>query len=345
MTNGGAVTEVPAGLEGVVVAHTAISDVDGTAGRLTYRGRDIEEVVSGFAWEDLVPWLAGERATALHGPAARDIDGPMAAMVRVVLDEGRDVNSDDWQDAYAFIRRVPPAVASALVGARRSDGDEEGLTIAGRYLARLTGRRPTALEAAALNAYWVMAAEHSLNASTFAVRIAASTGAGLPLALAAGVAVLAGPLHGGAPTDVLDLLDEARRHPDDLAAWIDAKLDRRERLPGFGHRVYRALDPRARALKTWYAQLAREREAVAFAARVEEAVLRALRARHPERVLATNVEYYAGVVLDALGIPRMWCPPTFACARLAGWTAHYYEQRRQNRLIRPLARYDPDPAP
>ena len=152
---------------------------------------------------------------------------------------------------------------------------------------------------------------------------------------------MAGPLHGGAPTGVLDLLDEAKAHRDDLSAWIAAKLDAKERIMGFGHRVYRAEDPRARALRRYFEALAETAGDVAWAARVEAEVLRQLRERHPDRVLATNVEYYAAVVLDALGIPREWCPVTFACARLAGWTAHYYEQRRLDRLIRPLAVYQP----
>jgi citrate synthase len=333
--------EVPPGLERVVVARTAISDVDGEGGHLRYRGRDIEEVVPEFRWEDLLTWLAGPATRDGWQPQGTTAADPMSRMVAVIVEEGRGVTGDDWDEAERFVKRLPLAVADALSG--QPPVPTESLPLAGQYLARLRGRRPSDLEARSLDAYWVMAAEHSLNASTFAVRIAASTRSPLPLALAAGVATLAGPLHGGAPTGVLDLLDEAKAHRDDLAAWIAAKLDAKERIMGFGHRVYRAEDPRARALRRWFEALAETADEVAWAAQVEAEVLRQLRRRHPDRVLATNVEYYAAVVLDALGIPREWCPVTFACARLAGWTAHYYEQRRLDRLIRPLAVYQEAP--
>jgi len=331
--------DVPPGLDGVVVARTAISDVDGEGGHLRYRGRDIEDVVPNFRWEELLSWLAGPAARRGWQPQGTAAADPMSRMVAVIVEEGRDITGDDWEAAEHFVRRIPLAVAGALSGQPPVAADD--LPLAGQYLARLRGQRPSDLEARSLDAYWVMAAEHSLNASTFAVRIAASTRAPLPLALAAGVATLAGPLHGGAPAGVLDLLDEAKTHRDDLSAWIAAKLDAKERIMGFGHRVYRAEDPRARALRRYFEALAETAGDVAWAARVEAEVLRQLRERHPDRVLATNVEYYAAVVLDALGIPREWCPVTFACARLAGWTAHYYEQRRLDRLIRPLAVYQP----
>lgn len=331
---------VPPGLDGVVVTETAISDVDGEHGRLSYRGQDIEGLVARLHWEDVVRWLA--EPERLSGRAPGHEDAPLALLVDTLLSEAEGRDLSDPEAVVPYVLEVPERFARRL-GAGYPGTLPNDLVRAGRYLAELRGERPSALHEAALDAYWVMAAEHSLNASTFAVRIAASTGARLPLALAAGVAVLSGPLHGGAPTDVLDLLEEAAAHRKALKAFVRARLDAGLRIPGFGHRVYRTEDPRARALRDRFLALSEEDGRAALARELETAVLAVLAERHPERVLATNVEFYAGVMLDALGIPRQWCPPTFAAGRLAGWTAHYVEQRTQGRLIRPLARYRPRP--
>ncbi|MCL8207615.1 MAG: citrate synthase/methylcitrate synthase [Actinomycetia bacterium] len=334
----------PPGLEGVVVTETALSDVDGATGRLTYRGRPIEEVVQTFRFETLVPWLVTGTMRDLGGPAWRELPDrpwparPMAALAAVLLHLD-DAWPDDVESACRLVLGLPVMFGRAVSGGRRCDDPDA--PVAARYLALVTGRTPTPTHVRALDAYWVMAAEHSLNASTFAVRVAASTGARLPLALAAGVGVLSGPRHGGAPEGVLTLLEEIGRQPDDPEAVLRAKLDAGERLMGFGHRVYRAVDPRARALRAVFEQLAGEDPWARLAARTEEAALRLLAERHPERPLATNVEFYAAAVLKALGIPRALCPPTFALGRMAGWTAHWWEERRRGRLIRPLARYRP----
>lgn len=335
----------PPGLEGVVVADTSIADVDGAAGRLTYRGRSIEEVVRDFRFEELVPWLVTGRRSAPLRPDIRPLPAgpwparPMAALGAVLLQLEAEW-PDDVEAACRLIVGLP-IMFGRVVGKGSLPGGDGRSSVAGQYLALVTGRVPTPAQVRALDAYWVMAAEHSLNASTFAVRIAASTGARLPLALAAGVGVLSGPLHGGAPEGVLDLLDQVARRPDDPEAVVRAKLDAGERLMGFGHRVYRTVDPRARALRDVFQELAGEEPWAALAARTEAAALRLLGERHPERPLATNVEFYAAAVLKAVGIPRELCPATFALARTAGWTAHWWEQRREGRLIRPLGRYRP----
>ncbi len=334
----------PPGLEGVVVAETAISDVDGAAGRLTYRGRPIEEIVRGYRFEELVPWLVtGEDATLPSCPVRplpaqlwpRD---PMAALAAILL-----FLAPEWPVSLPKGLELIiglPEMFGRIVG---DSGDwptfESSRGPAERYLTLVTGKAPSAVQIRALNAYWVMAAEHSLNASTFAVRIAASTGAQLPVALAAGVAVLSGPLHGGAPEGVLSLLEEVARRPADLRDILADKLRRGERLMGFGHRVYRRLDPRARALRGVFLELAGSEPWADLALRTEKAAQSLLAERHPERVLATNVEFYAAAVLKAVGIPSELCPPTFALARMAGWTAHWWEQAREGRLIRPLGRY------
>ncbi len=333
----------PPGLEGVVVADTAISDVDGAGGRLTYRGQPIGDVVRNFRFEELVPWLVdGVRRPNVQPlvlslplePWPRD---PMAALAVILLHLG-DTWPDDLDEGCAMICGLP-VMFGRVVG---TDGDSVWDSTAGvaeQYLTLITGKKPASVQVRALDAYWVMAAEHSLNASTFAVRIAASTGARLPLALAAGVAVLSGPLHGGAPEGVLELLDAVAERSDCPEAILEEKLQRGERLMGFGHRVYRSVDPRAQALREVFLDLVGTEPWADLAVRTEQAALRLLAERHPERVLATNVEFYAAAVFKAVGIPRLLCPPTFALARMAGWTAHWSEQHREGRLIRPLARF------
>ena len=180
------------------------------------------------------------------------------------------------------------------------------------------------------------AAEHGLNSSTFTARIVASTGADCAAAMSSAVGALSGPLHGGAPTRVLKMLDEVEAHGD-VEAYVHDLLDRGERIMGFGHRVYRAEDPRARVLRRTARSLGSKRVEVAEA--LEEAARAALREKSPDRVLETNVEFWAAVVLELAEIPPEMYPPMFGCARVAGWSAHIIEQRRTGRLIRPSARY------
>jgi citrate synthase len=188
----------------------------------------------------------------------------------------------------------------------------------------------------AVDAYWVAAAEHGMNASTFTARVVASTGADVAAALSAAVGALSGPLHGGAPARVLKMLDDVEA-AGDAERYVKAVLDRGERLMGFGHRVYRAEDPRARTLQRVARELGGPR--IEVAAALEQAALAELRARKPDRVLATNVEYWAAVVLDRAEIPAALFTALFACARTAGWSAHVLEQKRSGRLIRPSAVY------
>jgi len=211
----------------------------------------------------------------------------------------------------------------------------KGDTAAERFLIRWRGEADPR-HARAIDSYWVSAAEHGANASTFTGRIVASTGADCAAAMSAAVGALSGPLHGGAPTRVLKMLDEVEA-ADDVSQYVRDLLDRGERIMGFGHRVYRAEDPRARVLRRTARELESPRSEVAEA--LEQAALEELAARHPERVLATNVEFWSGVVLDIADIPPALLPALFACARVAGWSAHILEQLRTGRLIRPSAKY------
>jgi citrate synthase len=188
----------------------------------------------------------------------------------------------------------------------------------------------------AIDAYWISAAEHGMNASTFTARVVASTGADVAAALSAAVGALSGPLHGGAPARVLKMLDEVER-AGDAERWVKDALDRGERLMGFGHRVYRAEDPRAAVLRRTSREIGSQRFEVAEA--LEHAALAELKARKPDRVLATNVEFWSAVVLDHADVPATLFTSMFTCARTAGWAAHILEQKREARLIRPSAKY------
>ncbi len=188
----------------------------------------------------------------------------------------------------------------------------------------------------AVDAYWTSAAEHGMNASTFTARVIASTGADVAACLSGAVGAMSGPLHGGAPSRVLHMLDGVEK-TGDATAYVKDVLDRGERLMGFGHRVYRAEDPRARVLRRTARELGAPRYEIAAA--LEKAALEELRNRRPDRVLETNVEFWAAVVLDFAEVPPHMFTPMFTCARTAGWSAHILEQKRTGRLIRPSARY------
>jgi citrate synthase len=235
-------------------------------------------------------------------------------------------------------------IAAALV--RRSRGmapvaPNPRYTHAADYLQMIWGNNaPSEQEAAAMDAYLVTASDHGLNASTFAARVVASTHADLFAAVTATAAycALTGPLHGGAPEPVLEMLDAIGTR-ERIRPWIENELDKGERLMGFGHRVYRVRDPRADVLKAALERLNPKKSRIAFALEVEAVARAELAARHPQRPLDTNVEFYTALLLDALDIPRAAFTPTFAVSRMAGWTAHIEEQVRRGRLLRPGSVY------
>ena len=215
------------------------------------------------------------------------------------------------------------------------DGSTRGHTFAERFLLRWRGEVDPSL-ATAIDAYWITAAEHGMNASTFTARVIASTGADVAAALSGAIGALSGPLHGGAPARVLQMLDAVERSGD-ADGYVAGLLARGERIMGFGHRVYRAEDPRARALRRIAEQLGSPR--LQLAQELERAALVALAEHKPDRVLATNVEFWSAVILDRAGVPQRLFTALFACARTAGWSAHILEQRRTGRLIRPSSLY------
>ena len=345
--------EVRSGLEGVVAFATEIAEPDRNGGALRYRGIDIEELVGRVPYErvwgllvdgSFEPGLAPGEHVELPlrtGDVRVDLQAALATLAaRWGLHELIDI--DDAQAREDLARTSAAALSFVAQSARGADAAEvPAATLdaasgaAERFLLGWRGEADPA-HARAIDAYWISAAEHGMNASTFTARVVASTGADVAAALSAGVGALSGPLHGGAPSRVLRMLDEVEAMGD-ARRWVVEALDRGERLMGFGHRVYRAEDPRARVLRRAARELASPRVEVAEA--LEEAALAELAARRPDRVLATNVEFWSAVVLDFAEIPPELFTPMFACARTAGWSAHVLEQKREGRLIRPSAKY------
>jgi citrate synthase len=260
-------------------------------------------------------------------------------LIDISDEEARDNLARASVMALSFVAQSARGIGRPPVSQREID---KANSIAERFLIRWRGEADTR-HIDAIDAYWISAAEHGMNASTFTARVVASTGADVAAALSAAVGALSGPLHGGAPSRVLKMLDDVEAMGD-ADRYVKDLLDRGERLMGFGHRVYRAEDPRARVLRRTARNLGSSRVEVAEA--LENAALAELQARKPDRVLATNVEFWSAVVLDFADVPPELFTSMFTCARTAGWSAHILEQKREGRLIRPTARYiGPAPRP
>jgi citrate synthase len=348
------------GLEGVVAFETEIAEPDKEGGSLRYRGVDIEELVGhvsfGPVWGLLVdnafnPGLPPAEPLDLPvstGDVRVDAQSSVAALgarwgLRPLLDISEEQAREDVGRACAQVLAI---IASSARGADRpavpQQYVDEAKTAAEAFLVRWRGE-PDPRHVKALDAYWVSAAEHGMNASTFTARVIASTGTDVAAALSGAIGAMSGPLHGGAPARVLYMIEEVERSGD-AEGYVKSVLDRHGRLMGFGHRVYRAEDPRARVLRRTAKELGAPRYEVALA--LETAALAELRARRPDRVLETNVELWAAIILDFAQVPADITPAMFTCARTAGWAAHIMEQKRTGRLIRPSARYiGPAPRP
>jgi citrate synthase len=341
------------GLEGVVAFETEIAEPDREGSALRYRGVDIEELVGhvtySHVWGLLVdnsfePGLppAEPYPIPVHSGDIRvDVQSALAMLAPAWgLHQLLDISDEQARDdlarasvmALSFVAQAARGLGLPMIPQRRVD---EAKTITERFMIRWQGD-PDPKHVKAIDAYWVSAAEHGMNASTFTARVIASTGADVAAALSGAVGAISGPLHGGAPARVLSMIQEVEQSGD-ADAWVKAALDRGERLMGFGHRVYRAEDPRARVLRRTARELGAPRFEVAEA--LEKAALAELHARRPDRVLATNVEFWSAVVLDFAQVPSHMFTSMFTCARTAGWAAHIMEQKQTGRLIRPSARY------
>jgi citrate synthase len=346
------------GLEGVIAFETEIAEPDRAGGALRYRGVDIDDLVGRVPYENVWGLLVDDEPepglppaepfpVPVHSGDIRvDVQGALAMLapywgLKQLLDiddvQARDDLARASVTALSFVAQAARGVGLPAVPQRRVD---QASTIAERFMIRWRGD-PDPVHVKAVDAYWVTAAEHGMNASTFAARIVASTGADVAACLSSAVGALSGPLHGGAPARVVQMLDDVERdgNPE---RWVARALDRGERLMGFGHRVYRAEDPRARVLRRMARSLGSPRFEVAEA--LERAAVSELTARRPDRALRTNVEFWSAVVLDHAQVPPHMFTSMFTCARLAGWSAHILEQKRHGRLIRPSARYIGPPA-
>jgi citrate synthase len=341
------------GLEGVVAFETAIAEPDREGGALRYRGVDIEDLIGrvsfGNVWALLVDGKFGPGLppaepfpVPVHSGDIRVDVQSAVAMLAPYWGLGQLLDITDEQ-AREDLARVSVTALSFVAQSARGLGlpavpqkeIDKASTIVERFMRRWRGE-PDPRHVKAVDAYFIAAAEHGMNASTFTVRVAASTGADVAACISAGIGALSGPLHGGAPSRVLHMLEEVER-TGDAEGYVRSVLDRGERLMGFGHRVYRAEDPRARVLRRTAKELGAPRYEVAEA--LEKAALEELRNRRPDRVLETNVEFWSAVVLDFAEVPAHMFTSMFTCARVAGWSAHILEQKKLGRLVRPSARY------
>jgi len=345
--------EVQSGLEGVVAFATEIAEPNRAGGSLRYRGVDIEDLVGAVPYEKVwgllvdghfepgLPPAEPHSLTVRSGDPRVDVQSALAMLApEWGFGQLLDISDEQARDnlarasvmALSFVAQSARGVGKPPVPQTEID---KAHSIPARFLVRWRGEaNPEHVKA--IDAYWISAAEHGMNASTFTARVVASTGADVAAAMSAAVGALSGPLHGGAPSRVLKMLDEVERSGD-AEGWVKSALDRGERLMGFGHRVYRAEDPRASVLRRTCRELGSPRFEVAEA--LEQAALSELQARRPDRVLATNVEFWSAVVLDLAEVPPELFTSMFTCARVAGWSAHILEQKREAKLIRPTALY------
>ena len=347
------VAEVQSGLEGVVAFATEIAEPDKEGGALRYRGVDIEDLVGRVRFEQVWGLLVDGSLEPGLPPAIPHPLGVRTGDPRVDLQAAVAMLGPEWgleavididdEQARADLARVSVMALSFVAQSARGVGHppvpqteiDRAQSIPERFLIRWRGEAdPRYVKA--IDAYWIAAAEHGMNASTFTARVITSTGADVAAALSGAVGALSGPLHGGAPSRVLSMLDAVTERGD-ADAWVKEALDSGQRLMGFGHRVYRAEDPRARVLRRTAKEIGAARVEAAEA--LEKAALAELQARKPDRVLATNVEFWSAVVLDSADVPPDLFTPLFSCARVAGWAAHIMEQKREARLIRPTAKY------
>ncbi|MEU9558438.1 citrate synthase/methylcitrate synthase [Streptomyces fumanus] len=370
--------DVPRGLAGVVVTDTEIGDVRGTEGFYHYRQYSAVDLARTRGFEDVWHLLvhgalpdagrsaafAAETAALRHLPeevraalpavaAAGARSGPLAGMrtalsllgaahgFRPVYDIDADRRRRDTLVAVAAVPTLITALYRLGRGLRPVEPRED-LSYAANYLYMLIGEEPDERRARAIEQYLISTIDHGFNASTFTARVIASTGADVTACLAGAVAALSGPLHGGAPSRALDTLD-AIGTPDRIDSWIRERVLAGERVMGFGHAVYRTEDPRSRMLREVARGFGGPR--VEFAVEVERRVEAILAELKPGRELHTNVEFYAGVVMELCGLPREMFTPTFAAGRVVGWSANILEQAQDSKIIRPAARYVGPPAP
>ena len=354
----------PKGLDGVVVAATAISHVFGNEGRLVYRGYEINELAGKASfeeacfllWKGHLPNRAELDALRAEMSAQRALPEAALATIKAMPADANPMDAlrtgasavgaalpisgkATYEQAVALTARFPTIVAAfdRLRKGKQPIAPRNDLGHAANYLYMLTGEVPPENHVKSLDTYLVLLADHSMNASTFTTRVIASTESDICSAVVGGIGALKGPLHGGAPALVMDMLD-AIGSAENITPWINSALDEHRKLMGFGHRVYKTTDPRAEILREMARQSSTP-EFFALARGTEEYALAELHRRKPDQRLYTNVEFYSAAVLNSVGLDRDLFPTTFAISRVGGWTAHVLEQMVGNRLIRPQSEY------
>jgi citrate synthase len=349
---------------------TSITGIDGGRGVLTYHGFRIEDVVQHLGYEATVGLLLS--GTRPGQPSYRDVDSPLRARRKLApaferlldalprdsppidgfrtavsaMDDVARVFPPTANESLDLIARCPTLVAHLYWHSKGGvpPSPDPALGHVANYLWMVLGTPASPERVRALERYFVLLADHGISASTFALRIVLSTRSDLASAVSAALGALKGPLHGGAPPEVLEMLDAAGSI-DQVSGWIDQTLDHHGRLYGFGHPTYRVEDPRATLLRAFAKEVAAPAR-YALARRFEEVALKELARRRPDQPLFTNVDFYGAVLLEGVGLPRELFTPTFALARTAGWSAHALEQVAQNRMVRPPERYTgPPPRP
>ena len=370
--------DVPRGLAGVVVTDTALGDVRGREGFYHYRQYSAVELAERRGFEDVwhlmfhgeLPDAAQRAAFARRTASLRRLpddvraalpaiarssalSGPLAGLrtalsllgasagLRPVYDIDTDRRRTDALPACAAVPTLLTALHRLGQGLEPVEPRDD-LPYAANYLYMLTGSEPEPARARAVEQYLISTVDHGFNASTFTARVIASTGADVAACLVGAIGALSGPLHGGAPSRALDTLD-AIGTPERIDPWIRERVLAGERIMGFGHPVYRTEDPRSRMLRGIAESFGGP--LVEFAVEVERRVEAILAELKPGRELHTNVEFYAGVVMELCGLPREMFTPTFCAARVVGWSANILEQAADSKIIRPAARYVGPPPP
>ncbi|MEO6836681.1 MAG: citrate/2-methylcitrate synthase [Candidatus Tumulicola sp.] len=372
-------TVVDRGLEGVVVGSTQLSNVEGAVGRLTYRGYDIDDLAPNATFEEIVHLLLyGHLPNRLELETLRRELGSRRSLPEPLITSMQNVPKTAWpmdvlrtvvsglglfspvnahgehlSDVHTAIELIAkmPTIVAAWDRIRRGLNPVDpraDLSQAANFLYMRSGKVPHAIEADALDTYFVLLADHSYNASTFAARVAASTRADVYASVTAALATLQGDLHGGAASASYHALTEVKE-PENAEQYVRDALGRNERIMGMGHREYKVRDPRARHLEAMAKKLS-EHEGnsrwYAIAHQLEDASRKVLQEKKPDNTIYANVDFYTAPVLADLGIPGDEFTCLFACGRIAGWTGHILEQLADNRLIRPQATYDgPTPGP
>lgn len=356
--------ELHIGLENIAIANSAISYANGEKGELIYRGYWAGELALDKSYEEVLhlilfgalPDAAELAQLRARLEALRVLDSAMTAMIAALPTQASDmaalravlscqsIAGADWpptlDQALAIFAIAPTVIAHRYRLSQKLApvAPRAGLSHIENYLYMLSGKVPDPDFARALSAYLILCIDHDTNASTFAARVVASTQADIVSAVCAAIGALIGPLHGGAPSKVDDLLDEIGS-ADQAQRVISGKLERGERLMGFGHRVYKTWDPRAAVLKKVATSLHGKDPLLDLSLAVEKTAVALLEQHKPGRNLYPNVEFWAAAVLRAVGVPKTLYTPTFCCTRIAGWCAHVLEQAQDNRLIRPKAVY------